>query len=121
MDVIRDAQPQAGVPAGAIEHEHDLLARTGPRLTGKLGQLHFKEGNAHGRGQMEEGAARSRMDEADQIAPGEAMLDGGDRALPNGRPDAPEQRFQADPMFVGGPQFDLGARKGGRHRLQQRP
>ncbi len=42
--MVRDPQTQAGMPARAIEHEHDLLAGTGSRLASELGQLDFKEG-----------------------------------------------------------------------------
>ena len=57
VHVVGHAQAQTGVPAGAIEDEHDLLAGARPRLTGKLGQLHFKERDADRGRQMEEGAA----------------------------------------------------------------
>ena len=57
------------------------------------------------------------MDKAHQIAPGKAVLHDRCGALPNGRPEAGEQRFEANAMFVGGPQFDLRVRKGGGDRL----
>lgn len=91
------------MPARAIEDEHDLLAGTGPRLARKLRQLHLEEGNTDCRGQMKEGPTRGGMDTADQVTPGEAMLHDRRGPLPNGRPDAPEQRFEANAMFVGGP------------------
>jgi len=60
------------------------------------------------------------MDEADQIAPGKAVLHGGNGPLPDGRPHAAQQRFEAGAMFVGRPQLYLCLRKGRRHRLEQR-
>ena len=119
--MIRDAQTQTRVPAGAIEDEHDLLAGARPRLARKLGQLHFKERDADRRRQMKEGAAGGGMHKADQIAPREAVLYDRCGALANRCPEAAQEWFQADPMFVGGPQFHLGVGKGGRDRLQQRP
>ncbi len=83
------------------------LVGTGPDLAGELGQFDFKDGNADGGGQMEERATRGGMDEADEIAPGEAVLHDGDRALPDRRPDPAQQRLEADAMLVGRPQFDL--------------
>ena len=61
------------------------------------------------------------MDKADEVAPLEAVLDGGNRTLANRRPDPPEQRFEADPMFIGRPQLHLRMRERRRHGLQQRP
>jgi hypothetical protein len=52
--MLRHAQLDAGVPTGAIEHQHDLLAGTGSRLARKRGELDFKDGDADGGGQMKE-------------------------------------------------------------------
>jgi hypothetical protein len=65
---------------------------------------------------MEDGPSRGGMDKADQIPPGEAMLHAGNGPLSNRGPDAPQQRFAADALFVGRPQLDLRVRKGGRDR-----
>ena len=89
VDVLGHAQTQAAVPAGAIQHEHDLLGGTGPRLPRERGELGVKHGDADGRGEMKDGPAGGGMDEADQRAPGKAVLHGGDRPLANRRPAAP--------------------------------
>src|SRR5258708_21244175 len=70
---------------------------------------------------MKDGAARGGMDEPDQVAPVIAMLDRRARALPIEAPDLVQDGFQANAMLIGGPEFDLGVRKRGRHRAQQRP
>jgi hypothetical protein len=57
MHMIWYAQPEAGVPTGAVQDEHDLLLRTGSCLTGELGQFNLEDGDADGRGQMKERAA----------------------------------------------------------------
>ncbi len=119
--MVRDPQAEAGVPACAIEHEHDLFGGAGSRLTRKFCQLDFKERDADRGGQMEEGAARGGMDKADKIAPSKAVLHGGDRTLADRRPDPAQQRLQADTMLVGRPQLDLRVGKGGGDCLQQRP
>jgi hypothetical protein len=84
MDMVRHAQLHAGVPAGAVEDEHHLLAGTRADLAGEFRQLHLKEGNTDGGRQMEDGPTRGGMHKSDEIAPGIAVLDGGDRPLPNG-------------------------------------
>ncbi len=121
VHMIRHAQMDAGVPAGAIQDEHNLLVGAGTDLAGERGQFHLKERNADGGSEMEDGPAGSGMDEAHEVAPGEAVLHGGDRTVADWRPDAAQQRLQADPMFVGRPQFDLRVGKRRRHCLQQRP
>ena len=124
VHVVWDPEADAGMPAGAIEHQHDLLAGTGTRLTRELRELHCKDGDADRRGEMKKGAAGGGVDKAHQIAPREAVLHGGDGPLADRCPHPTQQRFQADAMLVGrphAPPLDLGVRKGGGHRLQQRP
>jgi len=123
MPMVGHAQLDAGVPAGPIEDEHDLFSGTGPDLARERGQVHLKDRDTEGgwqMGQMKDRPTRGGMDKADEVAPGEAVLHSGSGALPDWRPDPPEQRLQTDPMFVGGPQLDLGSRKRGGDRLQER-
>jgi len=40
----------------------------------------------------------------------------GNRAVADRGPDAPQQRFEADAMFIGRPQLDLRLREGGGDR-----
>jgi hypothetical protein len=56
------------------------------------------------------------MHEAHQIPPGKAVPDRDDRLLADRRPDAPQERFEANAMFISGPQLDLGVGKGRRDR-----
>ena len=70
---------------------------------------------------MEQSAPRGRMDEADEVAPGEAVLDNGGRPLADRRPDAAQQGFQANTMFVGRPQLDARLREGVGDRPQEWP
>jgi hypothetical protein len=89
MDMLRHAQPHAGMPAGAVEHEDDLLGRTGTDGTSKGSELHLKEGNADRRGEMEDGAAGGGMDEADEVAPREPRRnDAGRERADVGRQDS---------------------------------
>jgi len=105
VDVVRHLQLDAGVPARAIHHENELLRRAGPDLAREFGQLDFKDRNADRCRQMEDRASRGGMHEADEIAPGEAMLDDGGWTRATRRPDPAEQRLQADTVVIGGPQF----------------
>ena len=110
--MVRYPQLDTGVPAGAIEDEDNLLLGASANLTRELGQLNLKDRNAHRRGQMKEGTPRGRMDKADEIAPGKAVLDHGGWTLANRRPNLAQQRLQADTVFVGGPEFNGGVREG---------
>jgi hypothetical protein len=60
------------------------------------------------------------MDEADEVPPRKTVLDDGGRTLANRRPDPPQERFQADAMLVGGPDFDVSVRIRRGDRLNQR-
>jgi hypothetical protein len=104
--VVRHAQLDAGgSPAGAVQHQHHLLGGTGPHLAGERGSFPFNHRHADGgwqMGQRVEGPTRGWMDKADQRAPGEAVLDDGHGSLAPWGPDAPQQRFEADPVLIGG-------------------
>src|SRR5260370_27362093 len=90
MHMLGHAQLDAGrFPARPIEHQHKLLGGTGPRLACECGELHFKDGNADGRGQMEAGPTRGGVDKGDQRAPGEAMRHAGNGPVSHRGPDAP--------------------------------
>ena len=54
MHMLGHAEVDAGMPAGSVEHENDLLGGTGTNMPGKGRQLHLEEGDADGGGQMED-------------------------------------------------------------------
>jgi len=121
MHMVRHLQPEAGVPPSAIQHEDNLLVGAGANLARELRQLDLEERDGDTRGQMKECPSRGGMDKANQVAPGKAVLHRGHWTLTDWRPDAAQQRFQANTMFIGGPNFDLGVGKRGGDRLDQRP
>ena len=121
MHMLRHPQSEAGVPPGAVKHQHNLLVWASTHLTCELGQFDFKHGNADGGGQMKERPTGGGMDKADQVAPGKAVLHRGDGPLPNRSPDPPQEWFQADAMLVSGPDLDAGVGKRGGDRLDKRP
>lgn len=120
MHMVGDAQPHAAVPASPVQDEHNLLGGTRPDLLGEGFQLDFEEGDADGGRQMEDRPTRGRMDEADQIAPVIAVLHRRRRALAVETPDFLQDRFQADPVLIDGPEFDTRLRVGGGNGPQQR-
>ena len=99
------------MPARAIEDEDNLLVGTRADLAREGGQLHLEQSDGDRGRQMEDGPARGRMDETDDVAPRIAVLDRSDRSLPDRRPDAAQDGLEANAMLVGRPQLDLGARK----------
>ena len=110
-------QTHAGrFPARPIEHEDNLLAGTGSHGARAFGELDFKERDAHAGGQMEEGPTRSRMHNANEVTPGEAMAHHGDGALADRGPHPTQQWLEADAMFIGRPPLDLRLREGGGDR-----
>lgn len=121
MHMVRHAQFDTGVPPGAVKHQHDLLVWASTNLTRELGQFDLEEGNGDTRRQVENGAPRGRMDEADEVAPRKTVLDGGGRTLANRCPDPPQEWFQADAMLVGGPDLDVSVRIRRGDGLDQRP
>jgi len=120
VDVLGDAQARTGVPAGAVQDEHDLRVRPGAHRFRELGQFHLEEGDRDARGQMEDRATGGGMDEADDVAPSEAVAHAGDRTPADGGPDPSQQRLQADTVLVSGPEFHAGPGERGGYRPQQR-
>ncbi|HEV8193028.1 MAG TPA: hypothetical protein VGP82_16310 [Ktedonobacterales bacterium] len=96
VDVLGHPQAETRVPASPIQDEHDLFGGTRAGLARKGSQFHFEEGDADGRGQMEERAPRGGMDDADEVAPFETMAHGSQGALPNRCPDPTQEGFEAD-------------------------
>jgi len=124
MDVLGHPELDTGVPARAIQDEHDLLGGTRPDVLGKGGQLDLKEGDADGGSEVEDRPARGGMDKADQIAPVIAVLHWRERALPVEAPNFVQDRLEPDAVLVDGPtpqQLNGGLREGGRDGLDERP
>ena len=112
---------RAGVPAGAVQDEHDLLGGAGADRAGEGGELDLEERDLTAGGQVEERPARGGLDEADEVAPFEAVLHRRDRPLPVEAPDLVQDGLQADAVLVGRPELDCGLGVGGRDRLDDRP
>lgn len=120
VDMLGGTQLDTAVPAGPIEDQDDLLGGARADLAGEGDEFHLKERDRDRGGQVEDGAAQGRVHEADQIAPGVAMLDRRGRAAAVKTPDFVEDRFETNPMLIDRPEFDLGSREGGRDCLDKR-
>ena len=120
VDMLRDAQLQAGMPPGAIQDEHDLLPWAGADLACERLEFDLEEGNRYARRQVKDGAPRGGMDKAHQVAPVVAMLDRRCRARAVETPDFLEDWLQADAVLVDGPELDARLRVRGRDRLDNR-
>jgi hypothetical protein len=123
VDLLRDTQLGARVPAGTIKDQHDLLVWAGTNLVREGLQLDREERDGHARRQVKDGAAGGRMDKANEVPPVIAVLDrrGGPRSVET--PDCVEDRLQADAVLmseVDGPARDAGLRVRRRDRLDER-
>jgi hypothetical protein len=105
VDVLRHPQMACSVPPCAIQDEDNLLGRPRADVAGKLRQFYLEKGDVDRRSEMKDGAPGGRMDEADEIAPGVAVLDWGERALAIEAPDFVQDGFQANAVLVDGPEL----------------
>src|SRR5215467_2178783 len=93
----------AHVPAGLVQDQHELFARTRSRLLGKGGERAGEELHVDPRAQMPLGPPRGRMHVATEIAPAIARMDGDHWPLSPRRPHAAQDRFEPDAMLIAGP------------------
>ncbi len=117
VDMRRNGQMSAGMPAGAVEHQDDLAVRPRPGVFGKVGQFEAEHVGVDGGGGVPDRPPRLGMNKADQVTPLIARLYGDDRALTGQRPDRAQDRLQTDAVFVGCPNLDLGLGMRGLHCL----
>lgn len=95
-----------GVPSGTIQDEKDVFARTSADEAGEFAQGDL-EGRERDSGQdQEEGAPGAGMDKAIHVGPLVAGMDPHDRTLSAPCPNAPQDGFQANAMFIHAPEFD---------------
>lgn len=101
------------MPARPTEHKDDLLGWARADRPGKLFEFDLEERDGDASRQVEDCLARCRVDETDQVAPGEAVLDGSNGALVANRPDFVHERLKSDTMLIDRPQFYPAVREGG--------
>jgi hypothetical protein len=87
-------------PARVLDQDN-LLAGASTCLCSERFEFGFEESGTDGRGHMGNGAARCRMHESDEVAPGETVFNWSDRTLAVKRPDlaqdGPPGQFGAHP------------------------
>lgn len=94
------------MPAGVVEDEHDGAVYAGVSFAREgfeqRREKRFRDAVMH----IPESLAARRRDEGGHIEPVEAVMAMRDRPLADGRPNAPCNGLQADPVFVAGEDLD---------------
>lgn len=103
---IGNAQTRLAVPAGVVEDEHDGAVDAGLGFAREGREQRREKGFRDAVVHIPEGLAARRRDEGGHIKPVEAVMAMCDGPLPDGRPNAPCDGFQAEPVFVAGEDFD---------------
>src|SRR3954463_1190863 len=109
-DPIRHSQVGRGVPAGAVDPEHEDAIPSRPGLTRKQGQQRRKERLGHPVRDGPEGLARDRLHEGGDGQPLVPVVTQCDRPLAFGRPHPAQDRLQANAVLVRGPDLDRRVR-----------
>lgn len=101
-----EGQARFGVPASIVENKNDGAALTRADLPGKGVEKLLEERFGDAVGYIPDGFAGRRRDEGRHIQPFITVMAQGDGALAFWRPDTAQNRLQADPVLVGGKDFD---------------
>lgn len=113
---LRHDQFMAAMPAGLIEHQHDVDGWSDAHGRGKLRQRLAEQGCRDSGQEQPEGLAGEGMDEGVLIEPLVAGTAGRNGLLAAPVPDPPQDRLEAHPMLVHRPDGDPGIRSGLGHR-----
>src|SRR5215204_970224 len=113
-DPIRHSQVGRGVPAGAVEPEHDDAIPSRPGLTRKQRQQCSKERLGDAVRDVPEHLAGDRLHEGGDVQPLVTVVAEGDRPLAFGRPHPAQDRLQAEAVLVRGPDLNRFVRVLGR-------
>src|SRR3954471_15031215 len=105
-EALRHDQVRFGLPAGAVEPEHDDAIPSRPGLTGKQRQEPCEERLGHPVRDVPEGLARGRLHEGGDVQPLVPVMTQRDRPLTFGRPHPPDDRLQPEAVLVRGPDLD---------------
>jgi hypothetical protein len=102
------------MPACSVEHQRDPLGEVGADIPREGGKYLAEDCRVERGKQPSFRLTGGRTNEAAEVEPVVALLDGSDRPLPDRCPDPTDRRQQRDTMLVGGPECDLSL---GMHRL----
>jgi hypothetical protein len=104
-------------PTRPVEPQADLRRRPGPHGLGTRCESNRERGNRHGRQPQPHGPAGRGVPEGIAVAPVVAGLDDRFRPLPAAAPLTPQERLEAQAMWIGSPQRDRVLRVCLLHRL----
>jgi len=103
---IRHDQVGRGVPAGAVEPEHDDAIPSRPGLTRKQRQQRGEERLGDAVRDIPEGLAGDRLHEGGDVQPRVPVMAERDRPLTFGRPYPADDRLQPEAVLIRGPDLD---------------
>ena len=109
-DPIWHDQVRLGVPAGAVEPEHDHALASRPGLAGKQRQECGEERLGHAVRHIPEHLTGDRLHEGGDVEPLVPVVAEGDRPLTFGRPDPAQDRLQPNAVLVRGPDLNRRVR-----------
>jgi len=104
-----DLQPGFTMPAGVIENKDNGPAHTRASFACERFQQRLEEPLRHAVGDVPKSLARRGRDEGGHVKPLETVMSRCDWPFANGRPDAPRNRLQTEPVFVAGEDFNWPA------------
>jgi len=99
-DAVRKAEIFRAVPAGIVELQHDDAVAPGAGRAREGFEQLGKERLVDAVRQIPDGFSGRRRDKGGDVKPFVTVMAERDRTLADRRPDAPMDRFQADPMLV---------------------
>ncbi len=117
MEPLRNSERLAGMPSGAVEHQHNLLLFARSNCLSEVLQCQRKDFGVHGRQEQPLGVSRCWMDKRIDVEPLIAMLHYHRRTLPVEDPDPTDDWLESDAMLIESPQFDCRLRSGLLHLI----
>jgi hypothetical protein len=106
FDAFGDLQVSGDMPSGTINDEQHVLVGAGADLGGEGSKDGAEQGGVGCVGEEPDNSTGGRPHEAVDIEPLEAVMSTSDRAAAPPRPDFAQNRFQTEPLFVKGPDFN---------------
>lgn len=108
MDALGDLDVLTGMPSRSIQDQRNPLGRSCTDIPSKGSQHLPKERRLDGGQEPPLGLAGGGTDEATEIEPLVALLDGSNRPLADRCPHPADQRQEANPVLIGRPELDRG-------------
>jgi hypothetical protein len=107
VDPLRQLKSRTAVPSGTIQHQHDVLVWPCSHLLGKSGQGKGEDLNADCREQQPTRPPALGMHKGKDVHPFITLGYWGFHRCTLRSPDASQDRLEANPMLIHGPEFSL--------------